>query len=219
MVTTPASEDCLKTIYGLASSGEPVTTGAVAHRLGVTSPSVSAMLKRLEADLLLDRPAGAAFRLTADGERAALRVIRRHRLLETFLAKVLNVPWDEVHAEAELLEHAVSDRLEERIDAALGYPSRDPHGDPIPPRHGRHQERWGQSLEGVAAGSRFRIERVSDRDSDALRHLGELGLMPGTVIDVEEQAPFGGPRWIRVEGQRHALGPVLARLMYGVVER
>ncbi|MBA2455505.1 MAG: metal-dependent transcriptional regulator, partial [Nocardioidaceae bacterium] len=134
---TRAAEDCLKTIYGLANSGEPATTGSLAHRLGVSSPSVSAMIKRLESEQFLERPKGCGLRLTARGERAALRVVRRHRLLETFLVRVLDMAWDEVHAEAELLEHALSDRLEERIDAALGHPTRDPHGDPIPPRHGR----------------------------------------------------------------------------------
>lgn len=218
MSTTRASEDCLKTIYGLASSGGSVTTGAVAQRLGVSSPSVSAMLKRLEHEQFLERPKGHELRLTERGEQAALRVVRRHRLLETFLVRVLGMAWDEVDAEAELLEHAVSDRLEERIDAVLDHPTHDPHGDPIPPRHGRHEEDWGQPLDGVPAGSRFRVERVSDRDSDALRYLGELGLVPGAEIDVLEQAPFGGPRWIRIGGRRHALGAPLSRLVHGTVQ-
>ena len=132
MSSTRASEDFLKAMYGLATSGEPVTTGGLAHRLGVSSPSVSAMIRRLEGEQLVERPEGAELRLTALGERAALRVVRRHRLLETFLAHALDLPWDAVHAEAELLEHALSDRLEECIDIALGRPTRDPHGDPIP---------------------------------------------------------------------------------------
>jgi len=218
VTTTRASEDCLKTIYGLASSGEPVTTGGLAHMLGVSSPSVSAMIKRLETEGFLQRPKGSGLRLTASGERTALRVVRRHRLLETFLARVLDMPWDEVHAEAELLEHALSDRLEERIDAVLGHPTRDPHGDPIPPRHGRHDEDWGVPLDSVPAGIRFRVDRVSDRDSEALRYLGELGLVPGAVIEVFERAPFNGPRWIGIDGQRHALGEPLSRLLHGTVE-
>jgi len=218
MVTmSRATEDYLKTIYQLATRGEPVTTGVLAAELGVSSPSVSAMVKRLEDGELVARPDNRTLRLTESGEQAALRVVRRHRLLETFLAHVLDVPWDEVHAEAELLEHALSDRLEERIDTALGHPTHDPHGDPIPPRHGRHEEKWGASLETMAAGSRFVVDRVSDRDSAALRHLGELGVRPGVVIDVDEQAPFGGPRWVRIEGARHPLGTPLTRLVHGRV--
>lgn len=216
-MTTRAVEDYLKNIYGLATRGEPVTTGALARSLGVSSPSASAMVKKLEAHRLLERPQDSGLRLTAEGRAAALRVVRRHRLLETFLARVLDMSWDEVHAEAELLEHALSDRLEERIDVVLGHPDRDPHGDPIPPRHGPHQEDWGQSLDGVAAGVRFRVQRVSDRDSDALRHLGALGIVPGAVLEVQEQAPFGGPRWVEVAGQRHPLSAQLTRLLHGQV--
>jgi DtxR family Mn-dependent transcriptional regulator len=185
----------------------------------VSSPSVSAMIKRLETVEFLERRKGSGLRLTAEGERAALRVVRRHRLLETFLARALGMTWDEVHAEAELLEHALSEALEERIDIALGRPTHDPHGDPIPPRHGRHKEEWGQRLDGVPAGDRFRVERVSDRDSAALRHLGVLGVVPGAVIEVQELAPFGGPQWVKIGGQRHALGAPLTRLVHGTVEQ
>jgi DtxR family Mn-dependent transcriptional regulator len=218
MVTmSRATEDYLKAIYTLAHHGGPVTTSTLAHERGVSSPSVSAMLKRLEDGALLDRPDHRSVALTAAGERAALRVVRRHRLLETFLAQVLDVPWDEVHAEAELLEHALSERLEGRIDAALGHPTHDPHGDPIPPRDGPHVEVRGTPLESVPAGSRFRVERVSDRDSAALRYLGGLGIVPGAELTVEEQAPFGGPHWVRVGDDRHALGAALAQLVHGHV--
>lgn len=219
MLTSRATEDYLKGIYGLASRGEPVTTGGLARSLGVSSPSASAMIKRLESEQFLERPQDSGLRLTAEGQAAALRVVRRHRLLETFLARVLDMAWDEVHAEAELLEHALSERLEERIDTALGHPTRDPHGDPIPPRHGPHHEDWGQSLDLVPAGVRFRVERVCDRDSEALRYLGALGVVPGAVLDVQEQAPFAGPRWVQVGGQRHALSAQLTRLLHGQVEQ
>lgn len=216
MVTmSRATEDYLKAIYHLAHRGEPVTTGQLAHELGVSAPSVSAMVRRLEDGSLLTRPDSRTLQLTASGEQAALRVVRRHRLLETFLARVLDVPWDEVHAEAELLEHALSDRLEDRIDAALGHPTHDPHGDPIPPRDGPHEEGWGEPLDAAPAGCRFRVDRVSDRDSAALRYLGELGIYPGVVVTVEEQAPFGGPRWVRVGEERHPLGSALTRLVHG----
>lgn len=219
VLSTRATEDYLKSIYGLASRGEPVTTTAVARSLGVSSPSVSAMVKRLESERLVERPPDAALRLTAEGQAAALRVVRRHRLLETLLVRMLDMPWDEVHAEADLLEHTLSERLEERIDAALGHPTRDPHGDPIPPRHGPHDEHWGQPLDGVPAGVRFRVERVCDRDSEALRYLGALGVVPGAVLDVQEQGPFSGPRWVQVDGQRYALSAQLTRLVHGQVER
>lgn len=214
-VKSRASQDYLKVIYALATSGHTVTNGLLAREIGVSPPSVSAMVKRLSGEDLLQRPDGRSLRLTTSGEHAALRVIRRHRLLEAFLAQVLEMPWDEVHAEAESLEHAVSERLEERIDAILGHPVRDPHGDPIPPRDGPHDETWGEALDSAVAGCRFRVERVSDRDSAALRYLAELGIVPGVVLHVEEQAPFSGPRWVRVDGKRHALGGPLTMLLHG----
>ena len=218
MPSTRASEDFLKVMYGLATSGEPVTTGGLAHRLGVSSPSVSAMIRRLEGEQLVERPKGAELRLTEPGERAALRVVRRHRLLETFLAHALGLPWDEVHAEAELLEHALSDRLEECIDVALGRPTHDPHGDPIPPRDGRHDEHYGDRLDAVAIGTAFLVQRVSDRDSDALRYLGARGVVPGARLEVVERELFGGPLWVVVDGERRALGGQLASLVHGRVQ-
>ena len=127
----------------------------LAAELGVASPSVTAMIKRLQDGEFVDRAGRRELRLTESGELAALRVVRRHRLLETFLNQMLGMPWHEVHSEAELLEHVLSDRLEERIDAALGHPTHDPHGDPIPPRHGPHDERWGVGLDTVPPGACF----------------------------------------------------------------
>lgn len=212
---TPAVEDYLKTIFLLSTRGETVTTGLLARELHVSSPSVSAMVKRLVDGELVTR--GRTVTLTDAGRRAALRVVRRHRLLETFLVSALHMSWDEVHEEAERLEHAVSDRLEARIDAVLGHPTHDPHGDPIPGLAGEHDESWGQSLTAAPEGARFHVERVSDRESEALRYLGERGLRPGVVVEVEELEPYGGPRWIRVEGRRVALGPLLTGLVHGRV--
>ena len=212
-----AVEDYLKAIYHLKTRGDAVTTGLLAAELHVASPSVSAMVKRLEEGELVTRAGPRELRLTGAGERAALRVVRRHRLLETFLAQVLEVPWDEVHAEAEQLEHVLSDRLEERIDTALGHPTHDPHGDPIPPRDGPHEERWGVGLDAVSPRDRFRVRRVSDRDSDALRHLGELGVRPGVVLTIERQDPFGGPLWVRVDNRSCPLGAPLTLLVHGDV--
>jgi len=213
---TQAVEDYLKAIYHLSQPG-PATSSAIAGRLGVAAPSVTAMVKRLSSGTLVQHQPGGGIALTEHGEAHALRIVRRHRLLETFLANIVGVPWDEVHAEAEVLEHALSERLEDRIDAVLGRPTRDPHGDPIPPKTGAHVERWGEALDSVDAGVRFHVERVSDRDSEALRYLAGLGIGPSVVLTVEERAPFGGPLWVRVGDQRHALGRQLAALVHGSV--
>lgn len=215
LIHTAAVEDYLKTIYHLTSQGEAATTTAISERLGVAPPSVSAMVKRLAASELVERPSAGQVTLTAHGKEHALRIVRRHRLLETFLARTLAVPWDEVHDEAEVLEHALSDRLEDRIDAALGHPTHDPHGDPIPPKRGTHIERWGEPLEEAMPGTRFRVDRVFDGDSAALRYLAGLGIRPSVTLSVEERAPFDGPLWVTVGGQRVALGRGLTRLVHG----
>lgn len=205
----------MKTIFKMAGHGEPATTSALAQHLGVTAPTVSVMLKRLGTHGLVTRGADHTVTLTAHGADHARAVIRRHRLLETFLARVLDVPWDEVHAEAEVLEHAVSDRLLARIDEHLGHPAVDPHGDPIPPPTGVHSEEWGERLDRVEAGSVFRVERVDDRDSGALRYLAGIGIRPGVSLEVGERAPFGGPLWLRVDGREEAVGDQLGTLIYG----
>lgn len=212
-------ENYLKALVHLGAEGRPVTTGAVAARVEVSPPSASAMLRRLREAALVTAGSGHEVELTAHGRRHALRVIRRHRLVETFLAEVLDVPWDEVHAEAEQLEHVLSPALEDRIAVRLGEPSHDPHGDPIPPRDGDHDEAWPDPLDAAPTGSRFRVERVSDRDSDALRYLDDLGIRPGVVVRVGERDPFGGPLWVEAAGERRALGAPLARLVHGTVER
>ncbi len=215
---TQVVEDYLKTVFGLAGRSAHVTTSGLAAELGVAAPTVSAMLKRLEAGGLVRRTGDHRVELTEHGTRHALGVVRRHRLLEVFLVQVLQVPWDEVHAEAEVLEHALSPRLEERIDALLGHPSRDPHGDPIPPARGEHVEDWATPLAVAPAGSRFDVERVSDRDSEVLRHLASIGVRPGAVLLVREWGPFGGPLWVEINGCRHALGSGLVAAVHGRVQ-
>ena len=208
-------EDYLKTVFQLSSRGGGVTTSALATRLGLTAPTVSAMLKRLEAAELVDRSPDNAVELTEHGTQHAVSVVRRHRLLEMFLVAVLDMPWDEVHEEAEVLEHALSRRLEERIDVLLGHPTHDPHGDPIPPPSGVHVEDWASPLAAAPQGSTFLVERVSDRDSAALRHLAGLGIRPGAVLRDLEWAPFGGPLWVEVDGRRHPLGSGLVQVVHG----
>ncbi|MGH3933811.1 MAG: metal-dependent transcriptional regulator [Pseudonocardiaceae bacterium] len=216
---TTAVEDALRTIFVRSGRGEPVSTSALAAHLGVTPPTVSTMLKRLIEHGLLERSDDHRVLLTRHGRKHAQEVVRRHRLLETFLVRVLDLAWDEVHDEADVLEHAVSDRLVERIDEVLGHPTRDPHGDPIPSPAGRHDEVWGARLDTVAPGTRFRVERVYDRDSEALRYLADLGVRPGVIIEVLERSPFGGPLWIGLNGRRHALGDPLVCLVHGQEER
>ncbi len=218
----------LRAIYLLSFKAPPVSTSDVAARLGVAPPSVSAMLRRLDTAGLLAAPGSAAsgsaasgrggIALSEHGQRHARDVIRRHRLIETFLVRAVGMGWDEVHDEAEALQQVVSDRLIDRIDAALGYPRRDPHGDPIPQPSGDHVEDWPPALADVAAGAHFRVDRVSDEDSAALQYLAELGIRPGVVLRVLEREPFGGPLWVEVEGQRRAMGTLLPHLVHGAVE-
>lgn len=213
---TPAVENYLKAMFHLGHEGL-VTTTALADALEVSPPSASSMIRRLTEGSLVRRDAHGVG-LTDHGRLHALQVVRRHRLLETFLAEVLGMPWDEVHDEAEVLEHALSPALEARIAAYLGHPERDPHGDPIPSADGEHREEWADPLAAAPEGSRFRVERVSDRDPEALRYLARLGLRPGVWITVLEQEPFGGPLWVDIDGQRRALGPPLTRLVHGCAE-
>lgn len=218
MAPSQAVEDYLKTIFRLDAEAGSVTPSALATRLGVAGPSASGMLHRLEAAGLVSRGEDHSVVLTAAGRSAALRVVRRHRLIETFLHTVVGMPWHELHDEAEVLEHAVSDRLEARIDELLGYPTRDPHGDPIPSADGHdHAEAWPRRLIDVPPGVTMFVERVSDEDPAALVHLAELGLLPGVEARVERLDPFDGPLWVDVVGHRHALGRALARMVSGSV--
>jgi DtxR family transcriptional regulator, Mn-dependent transcriptional regulator len=214
---TSAVEDTLRTVFVRSGRSEPVSTSALADELHVSPPTVSIMLKRLTAGGLLRRTEHHLAVLTEHGAAHARDIVRRHRLLETFLAQELGVPWDEVHVEADVLEHAVSDRLIDRIDGHLGRPDRDPHGDPIPRDGGALGEVWGLRLDAAPAGSAFDVERVYDRDSAALRYLADLGIHPGVRIDVTERQPFGGPLWVRVGAADHPLGEPLTHLVHGRV--
>jgi DtxR family transcriptional regulator, Mn-dependent transcriptional regulator len=213
-----STEDYLKALFHLETDGGSASTSTLADRVGVAPASASAMLRRLRDAGLATGPSGRRIALTEHGRRHALQVVRRHRLVETLLAEVLDMPWDEVHAEAEVLEHVLSPALEERIAARLGDPTHDPHGDPIPPREGAHEEAWPDPLDTAPPGSTFLVERVSDRDSGALRYLDELGVRPGTRVTVGEADPFGGPVWIEVDGRWRALGRPLARTIHGTVQ-
>jgi len=209
-----AVQDYSKAIWSLAQrSAEPVSTSALAQRLGVSPASASAMVKRLESIGLATREPYHGVRLTAAGERVALEVLRHHRLVELYLAEALGMSWDRVHEEAEVLEHAISPELSELIAAKLGNPTRDPHGDPIPTANGEIDETPTRSLVDLSPGERGRFARVSDSSSEMLRYLSERGIAPGDELECLGREPFGGPLTVRANGREHALGDLLARAM------
>ncbi len=209
-----AIEDYAKAIYALERrAGEAVTTNALAERLGVTPGSASGMVKRLAELGLAEHEPYRGVQLTDDGRRVALEVIRHHRLLELYLVQSLGVPWDRVHEEAEVLEHVLSEELEELIAAKLGNPTHDPHGDPIPTRELTIEEEPTQSLQSLQAGATGRFTRVSDSDPEMLRFLADRGISPGDSFEVIDKQPFGGPLFIRFGDNVHVLGGDLAKAM------
>jgi DtxR family Mn-dependent transcriptional regulator len=220
LTRSPAVEDYSKAIFSLQSRGEePVSTNALADRLGITPGSVSAMLKKLDELGLITHVPYRGVRLTADGRRLALEVIRHHRLLESFLADTLGMPWDRVHAEAEILEHVLSEDLEELIAAKLGNPTVDPHGDPIPDADLQLEERATHSMESLEPGDSGSFVRVSDTDPEMLRYLAGCGIHPGDRFAVRERQPFGGPLFVRFGEREHAIGGQLADAMRVEVDR
>lgn len=213
MLVTSTVQDYLKTIYSIALAGERVCTSAIAERLEVSPASVTSMIKRLSSMGYVTHHRYQGVELTEQGTEIALEVIRHHRLLEAYLHRSLGIPWDRVHDEAEVLEHAISEDLEDAIARMLGDPTHDPHGDPIPPKRGKYNEIRHDSLETAPTG-RARVERVSDRDAEILRHLARIGLQPGAQIVIERRDPYGGPVWVKVGKRRHAIGTELATSVY-----
>jgi DtxR family Mn-dependent transcriptional regulator len=209
-----AVEDYAKAIYAIARrTGGVVSTNALAERLHVTAPSVSGMVKKLAEEGLVEHVPYKGVRLTDDGERLALEVLRHHRLLELYLAEHLGVPWDRVHEEAEALEHVLSETLEARIAAKLGNPTHDPHGDPIPDSELHIDERDTRCLAELEAGDRGPFVRVSDSDPAMLRYLADRGVQIGDRFEVTERQPFGGPLSVRFGDQVQVLGGDLAAAM------
>src|ERR687892_146999 len=199
---TVAVQDYLKAIYALETAGERVTTSALAGRMSVSAPSATAMTKRLAELGLVERAPYRGVVLTDEGRRGALEVLRHHRLLGRSL--------DEVHVEADRLEHALSEELEAKIDAELGFPTHDPHGDPIPDRELRVAAGGARSLVDLVPGERASVSRVPDGDPELLRYLAELGLVPGSGIELVSKAPFGGPVTMRTDTGEHAISRELA---------
>lgn len=210
LALTEPVEDYLKAIYSIEQAGDAAGTNDLATRLEIAPASVSGMVRRL-ADLgLVSYERYRGVRLTDAGRKAALRTIRRHRVIEAYLAKALGYAWDRVHAEAERLEHAASDELVDRMAEAIGEPLTDPHGDPIPTREGVIDETRHQRLSDLAAGQRSRVKRVSDDDGELLRYLAQIGIRPGVMIMLAERAPFDGPLTLRIGKASVQVGPALA---------
>jgi DtxR family transcriptional regulator, Mn-dependent transcriptional regulator len=213
---TQAVEDYCKAIFTLEERlREPVSTNALAERLQITAGSVSAMLKKLGELELIEHVPYRGVTLTPKGRKVALEVIRHHRLLELFLAETLQMPWDRVHAEAEVLEHVISEELEELIAAKLGNPTADPHGDPIPTAELELTQTPTRPLDTLQAGERGVFVRVSDADPEMLRYLASLGISPGEDFEVLEHQPFGGPLLVSFghQSHEHTLGGQLAHAM------
>ncbi|MCC6453958.1 MAG: metal-dependent transcriptional regulator [Caldilineaceae bacterium] len=210
---TSAHEDYLKAIYVLTSQTTEVTNSALANHLDVSPASATNMVKKLAGLNLVKYERYQSIALTTAGEKVALEVLRHHRLLELYLHQELKLPWDQVHAEAERLEHVISETLEDAIAVALGNPLVDPHGDPIPTKKGQIEKVAGLPLSSVELNQPQRLVRVLVQDEDRLRYLGSLGLYPNVQITLLERAPFDGPLLIDVDGAHHALAHEMAKFL------
>ena len=203
---TKEREDYLKTIYILQRERAPVRTTDIARELSIEPASVTGVIKRMSELGLLEYEPYKGVTLSPDGLKVALEVIRNHRLIELYLVEALGYTWDEVHDEAERLEHAVSQRFIDRIEAALGFPENDPHGSPIPSREGVIRRPMEQTLSQLNAGMQGRVSRVTDEDPELLRYLDGLRVRPGEMISILEVGQYGGPIRIRVGDEEQTIG-------------
>lgn len=213
-ILTRSVEDYLKAIYHLSGAGTPAATSDIAHLLDLAPASVTGMVKRLSEQGLLEHVPYRGVELTPAGRRAALRMVRRHRILESYLVAFLDYTWDTVHEEAERLEHAVSDALIERMALALGNPSVYPHGEPIPAPDGTMVELVYTPLTEVPVGESVELRRVETGQADRLRYFAEHGLVPGATVVVTGRQPFGGPVALRTSAGEQLLGEELAGLLF-----
>jgi len=216
---TQSQEDYLKALYHLHGDTRPVPTRELAQRLGISSPSVSEMVNRLEAQGLVEHDRYRGQQLTREGRKVALELVRHHRLLEMFLVQVLGYSWDEVHEEAERLEHVISERMEQRIFDLLGRPELDPHGHAIPSLTGKVRPISDRPLSECRAGESVVVQGVSDDDAATLRELERRHLLPGTRIEVLAASEFEGPIEVRIKGRREQIPLGLARAMFVTVAR
>lgn len=207
-------ENYLKSIYEIQESDGRVTTSVLSERLSVSPPSVSEMLRRLAADGVVRYTPYKGVELTKEGKRHALRIIRRHRLWELFLTRVLKYRWDEIHDEAERLEHITSDRLEERLDAALGYPRKDPHGHLIPSRDGVVRLLQHRALADCAPGTVVTVSSVNDQDPKVLQYMSRLGIRLNARIRIREQFEYDGSLLVEIGGKEQLITPRLARSVF-----
>ncbi|QHE74160.1 metal-dependent transcriptional regulator [Rhodococcus sp. WAY2] len=212
---TAAVEDYLRAVFCLSARRETTSTSALARYLELAAPTVSGMHRRLAAAGLIRRSGHHRVILTAHGERHAVEVLRRNRLAKVFLAEFLGMPWDEIGAEADVLEHAISPRLESRLTTALGNPTRDPYGNPIPPATGEYVESWQGSLCAAAPCRNFTVERVTDDDSHVLRLLAGLGIHPGRVIARADATPHSGALCVEIDGHPHEMTGAVGHLVFG----
>ena len=208
-LTAPV-EDYLKAIYTIGKGTGAAATNEIAQRLALAPASVSGMVRRLADQGLLAYERYHGVKLTESGRRAALRTLRRHRVIEAYLAQALGYPWDRVHEEAERLEHAASDELVDRMAVAIGEPKVDPHGAPIPTRDGSVDETEYTSLADLAIGVPGLVVRVADEDPAMLRYLAALSVVPGKRVTVKARAPYGGPMTLAAGRQEISIGPALA---------
>ena len=210
---TRSVEDYLKAILLLEAKGQPASTSDIAEQLTLSAPSVSGMIKRLSDQDLIEHAPYRGVVLTSSGRRVALRMLRRHRIIEAYLVGFLGYSWDTVHDEAERLEHAVSEALIERMATALGNPRFDPHGDPIPDQNGAMDELVYTPLAEIPTGETAEIRRVATSQAERLRYLEHSGLTPGTRVTVTEHQPFRGPITLSTEGHEQIIGHELAELL------
>lgn len=218
MILSQAVEDYLKTIFKLQQEEEGVSTSRLAEAMEVSSASATNMIKRLAGLGLVDYESYKGAKLTDAGRKIALEIIRHHRLLELYLLEVMGYSWDEVHDEAEKLEHHISEQFEDKIAELLGDPTHDPHGDPIPTKDGIMPKVKERPLLQAEANQVYIIGRVKDQDPERLRYLEKEGLLPGARLAVTKKAPFNGPLTLQVEGEEKVIGQNLAKAIF-ITER
>lgn len=214
----PIIEDYLKTIYVLSIDESHVAPSMLAESFTVTPAAVTKMMKRLQALNLVNYARSNGVRLTQEGNKIAIEILRHHRLIELYLIKALGYRWDQVHEEAERLEHVISDVFVEKIDEYLGFPTHDPHGDPIPSKEGVILKRETVPLNEMSPGEERQIERVSDTDSEMLKYMEKLGITPGVAIEYIKEEPYGGSIHIKVNGERCEVGRELASNIFVSVD-
>lgn len=214
MVLSQAVEDYLKAIYKLETEGEGASTTRLAKAMDVSSASATNMIKRLAKMGLVDYQSYKGARLSKAGRKIALEIIRHHRLLELYLLEVMGYSWDEVHEEAEKLEHHISEQFEDKIAELLDHPTHDPHGDPIPSKDGIMPVMEDIPLNEAEQGHSYMVTRVKDQDPELLRYLEKVGLLPGVRITIEKKEPFEGPLTLRVEDTEQVIGHSLGDSIY-----